>query len=286
MNLTEKAMLVRQRIKTWSGRKIDKQITNDVIDQHHASPDSGRWNKVLVAKDALETVNKTVSEARAHHYQHTLIWEDGGTRILPAAAYFDYMDGQRDLQSGFETAAAEFARNYPQYIADARQNLNSMFNPCDYPPVHDILGRFAFATIVSPLPDKDDFRVTLADAERDRIQAEIEDRNNQILADATAECWQRLHDCVQKMAERLSDSDNRFRDTLVTNLRELVDLLPKLNLANDPRLERMRQDIAGRLCQNDPATLRPASRAFNSAARARQSRDAEQILAEMTGYVD
>ena len=284
-NLTEKAMLVRQAINVWSGRKFDKKVTQEVLDKHNAQTDAGRWNKSLVAKAALADVNRVTNQARTHHYDHTLSWEDWGARILPAAAYFDYMDEQRNFKTKFDAAADEFERNYVQYVNDAKVALNSMFDPDDYPDLYQIRSRFAFETIVSPLPDSDDFRVNLNASEVQRIQADIESRTRNILHDATDECWKRLYKSVEHMTERLSDADNRFHDTLVGNLRDLVDLLPKLNIADDPELERMRQDVAAKLCRNDPSALRPNSKDFDKAAREKQSNDAEQILDAMSGYV-
>ena len=284
-NLTEKAMLIRQAINVWSGRKFDKKITREVLDQHGAQDEAGRWNKALIAKSALKAVSQSANAARSHHYQHTLSWEDWGARILPAAAYFDYMEAQRDLKATFDAAADEFERHYVQYVNDAKSVLNGMFDPGDYPPVYEIRSRFAFETIVTPLPDADDFRVTLNESEIQRIQADIESRTRNILHDATDECWRRLYKSVEHMCERLSEIDNRFHDTLVGNLRELVDLLPKLNIADDPELERMRQEVAAKLCRNGPSALRPKSRDFDPVARAQQAKDAESILSAMAGYV-
>ncbi len=284
-NLTEKAMLVRPAINVWSGRKFDKKVTREVLDHHNASTDAGRWNKSLIARAALADVTRAANQARTHHYDHTLSWEDWGARILPAAAYFEYMDEQRDFKTAFDAAADAFERNYVQYVNDAKAALNGMFDPNDYPAVADIRARFAFETIVSPLPDQADFRVSLNASEVQRIQADIESRTRNILHDATDECWKRLHKSVEHMTERLSDMDHRFHDTLVGNLRELVDLLPKLNIADDPELERMRQDVAAKLCRNDPSVLRPNSKDFDEAAREQQASDAEQILDAMSGYV-
>ena len=283
--LTEKAMLVRQAVNVWSGRKFDKKVTQEVLDHHNAGLDAGRWNKSLVAKAALADVNRVTNQARTHHYDHTLSWEDWGARILPAAAYFDYMDEQRDFKTQFDAAADAFERNYVQYVNDAKAALGGMFDSDDYPDVYEIRSRFAFETIVSPLPDQGDFRVSLNASEVRRIQADIESRTRNILHDATDECWKRLYKSVEHMTERLSDADNRFHDTLVGNLRDLVDLLPKLNIADDPELERMRQDVAAKLCSNDPSVLRPNSKDFDKATREQQSNDAEQILDAMSGYV-
>ena len=56
----------------------------------------------------------------------------------------------------------------------------------------------------------------------------------------------RLYEAVQHLADRLTaykvtgeGVEHPFRDTVVTNLVKLVDVLPKLNITNDPELERL-----------------------------------------------
>ena len=217
-DLTEKAMLVHQKIKLWSGRKFDRRITRQVLDQHQADDDAGRWNKHLIEKRAFDALNSAMNDARKHHYKHTLAWEDSGARILPAVAYYEYMEEQRAFAERFDTAVSAFVDGYPEYIAAAKGSLNGMFNPDDYPDAGKIASRFAFDTRVSALPQAGDFRVTLNREEITRIQADIDERARMTLQNATQECWSRLYDAVQHMSERLAEPDNRFRDTLVHQL--------------------------------------------------------------------
>lgn len=74
-NLTEKAMLVRLSISQWTARKYDKKISREVASLHNTSSDAGRYNKVLIAKQAIEAIQKIVSESRTYHYINTLAWE-------------------------------------------------------------------------------------------------------------------------------------------------------------------------------------------------------------------
>jgi hypothetical protein len=95
------------------------------------------------------------------------------------------------------------------------------------------------------------------------------------------DCWTRLHGVVSSMAERLSDPEKIFRDSLVENVVELVDLLPRLNLTGDSRLEDMRQVVAKKLTRHDPQTLRE-----NQHVRKETAKAAEDILQAMAGYCD
>jgi hypothetical protein len=61
--------------------------------------------------------------------------------------------------------------------------------------------------------------------------------------------WDRVHDCLTHMSDRLSDADtegNRkgFHKTLLSNASELIDLMQKLNITKDPKLEAARKDLS------------------------------------------
>ena len=71
-----------------------------------------------------------------------------------------------------------------------------------------------------------------------------------------------------------------FSDSLVNNIVDLCALLPRLNIADDPRLEEMRQTVESTLCQANPEVLRD-----NIAVRATTASNAETILSAMAGYM-
>ena len=290
-NITEKAMLVRVSISQWTARKHDARISDEVAAQHGTTRDAGRYNKVLIAKSALDKVAKAAGAARQFHYENTLPWSDmGDARILPSANYFEYSRRMEALQAEFDIARREFIDAYPHYVEEARTRLNGLFDADDYPARSAMVRKFRFKVGVEPLPDASDFRVKLGADEEARIRADIEVSTKAAIDGAVRDLWQRVHDCVSKMAERLSAYkvemvdgkervSNPFRDTLVSNLRDLVDLLPRLNLTDDPALARMRDQLADKLCQHEPETLRD-----NDAVRAQVARDASSLLADMAGY--
>jgi hypothetical protein len=286
--ITEKAMLAKLNISQWAASKHDKAITAEVAQAHGSDPSMGRYSKRLIAKDALDAIRGIAIQARHHHYENTLPWLDDGARILPAGNYFDYMAAQRDLQHKFEAAVADFVSVYPQLVSHAKASLNGLFVPEDYPTHQDIGGKFAFDVSMTPMPDADDFRVNLGDAEQSRIRADIQSRVNGAVEGAMSDLWTRIHDNVKRMAERLRayevDADGKvistFRDSLVTNMRELCEMLPKLNFASSNSLEEMRGRLAAELCEFDAPVLRG-----DPDKRAEIAAKAEAILAEVSDFI-
>jgi hypothetical protein len=70
-----------------------------------------------------------------------------------------------------------------------------------------------------------------------------------------------------------------FHDTLVDNVRDLVALLPGLNIMNDQRLADIATRMQG-LCRDDADTLRD-----NPTARASVAAEADAILREVSDYM-
>ena len=282
--LTSKAMLVRLTIKQWSARKHDRKASNEIADKYGAERDMGRYNKALLAKEALAEISSLAGAMRNNHYSQTLPWLDEGYRILPAANYFEYQKRQQDHRVKFESAIAKFQASYTAYVTDAQRRLNGMFDPADYPAESEIAGRFGVDAAVVPMPDRDDFRVDLGAEEEARIRNDIEARVGAATKAAMSELWQRLYDAASHMAERLraytGTREGSFRDSLVENLREIVDLVPRLNVTGDARLAEMAQRLADTCCAVDAQTLRDIPQHREIVARS-----AEAILADMQEFL-
>lgn len=277
--LSEKAMLIRNRVSFWDARKFDRKISDEIADEKGAEHDVGRYNKQLFRREALRDLVRIKTAAKDYHNSVTLAW-DKNLRVLPSSMYFEYMQKMQDFRIQLERAAQELERDYPKWIADAKARLNGMFNQSDYPHQHDIASRFGIQTLVWPMPDSDDFRVALGSAETKRIKRDmakqLEDQVNKSIGDL----WQRVYEAVEKMRDVLGDKDKRISASLVSNLRDIVDLLPKLNVTGDPRLDKMAKTLGASLCKRDVETLRA-----DDHIRAEQAQTADDILATMAGYI-
>lgn len=285
-NITESAMLSRLSVSLWTARRHDKRLSDEVATNHGAQSDAGRYNKLLLSKDALAETSKIASAAREFHYTNTLPWMDDGYRILPAANFWHYGEKMRAYHADFDSAVAKFLDGYPSFKADARVRLNGMFREDDYPDEQRIRAKFDFDVGTMPLPQAADFRVSLNDGEVARIKSEIEQRTQAAIDGAVRDLWQRIRATVEHIAERLElyrvsggKVENPFRDSLIENARELVGLLPRLNVTGDPDLDRITREIDMKLCALDPQTLRESD-----VLRGKVAQDANAILEAMAGY--
>lgn len=272
--LTEKALLVTLNICQWSAKKFDKKATQEVNDNHGAT-DAGRFNKALIAKDHLQEIQKLANEARTFHYANTLPWGDNGERLLPSSNYFEYTAAMARYKNQFDGLVREFCRAYPQMIDEARVRLNGLFNPSDYPA--NVADKFEIKKNFMPVPASADFRLNLNSQEVETLRANIEDEIGRRFAAAQQDIYARIADQLKRMHERLKDSKAVFRNTLFENLRELCDLLPRLNLGNDPNITALTQEL--KAIYTDPDAVRKDTR-----LRADKAAQVEDILHRMGGF--
>ena len=287
--LQNNAMLVSLTVTMAAATKHDRKISSEVSTMKGAADDACRVSKVLLAKTALADIQKIVSEARQFHYANTLPWDDTGWRILPSANFTVWQDTMRDLKQRFEQTVSRFMTDYPSYVTDARTRLNGMFNADDFPAAQDMATKFQYATETQPIPDGSHFVLDLSQQALDTMSAQVDSRVEQATSAAVQDLWQRLYDGVSHMAGKLNqygtDPDTgkvvgKFHDSLIGNVRELCDLLPRLNVTNDPDLEAMGQAIESQLTATTPQDLRDSETIRKSVAA-----KAESIMDSMSGYM-
>lgn len=279
-NLNEKAMLVRLSVSQWTAKKYDKKVSSEVIQNNNATSKAGRFNKSLIAQEEINKINAIQQQARLYHYAVTLPWNDEGSRILPSVLYMEYSKKMREFRSEFEGIVSEFIGKYPELKEQAKTNLGNMFNEMDYPSVEKIKGKFAFGIDVYPMPIASDFRVELQADEVESIRKDIETKTKTILENSTKDLYNRLYKVVSHLADKLSVTDAIFRNSIISNICDLCNLLPALNITNDPKLEEIRKKIEERICDKNPDDFRE-----DKEIRETTAKEASDILAVMEGYI-
>ena len=102
----------------------------------------------------------------------------------------------------------------------------------------------------SPLPEAGDFRLDVANEELRELSLSYEADYNERLGKAMREPWERLHETLTHLSTKLTDAEDgsdevkrRYHDSLLTNAQGLCELLTKLNITKDPKLEEARRSL-------------------------------------------
>ena len=276
MNLTHDAMLVSLRINSWSGRLYDRQASQQVAIHHDADTSAGRYNKRLLPKQAFAALAATMSNARTSHYANTLPWDDQGGRLLTVANYDRYTAALDSLIERVVRERARFIEDYDDSVDQARLDLGRLFRLEDYPDTEALQGKFAIRYRIVPVPDARHFMADLAQGETERVKRDIEQQVRTRLNDAQRDLYRRLGEAVERVGERLREDENGkplvFRDSLIENIRELVDVVPRLNIFADDDLTMLCREVKDKFAGIEPDALRPSDRFRSQPPQAGQAR--------------
>lgn len=277
MNIATRAMILRLSVGQATFRKLDKDVSREVSDHHAAAADAGRYNKQLIPKEALLPMAQIASAARIYVYQNTLPWSDNGDRVLLSSHYFNVMGRMQVFASSFHVAADKFAAEYDVHRERSRFKLNSLFKDEDYPLAQDVRAKFHFTFGVTPLPTAGDFRVDMSQDVVDDIKAELTTSTALLTKQAMDSVWEELRGTISHLRARLAP-DTRLHETALSNIEDLMERLPGLNLTNDAGLDQMRSMINQTLVNYNIKDLRT-----NDAVRSAALSETDQILAQMAG---
>jgi hypothetical protein len=279
-SLTERAMLVNLSISYWTGKATDDSVVDELSKSHDSEKDVHDYRKRLVKAEAVNQFKAVRSRARAYHLEKTLPWIDGGTRVLPAPLYMEYMQKMRAFHNEYEVEIANFLRAYPGLKVEAKKRLGTLFKEGDYPDPIRLQRKFGWDLGVFPIPKKEDWRVDLGDKESAQMAKQVEERVKAAMEMATKDLWKRLYEVVKALAEKMAESDPKFRDSIIGNIRDLVGLLPQMNVVGDPKLEEMRRKVEEQLAKLSADELREDPK-----ARKKTKDAADKLLEAMSGYI-
>lgn len=260
-SISSSAMFVELSIATWTGRKLDKRASSEVTTSNNAAKGVANVNKKLLGDCAeLDAVQKFVANARNVHYSSTMPWSDMGLRLLPTARMFKYNEQMTALQGEFQVLVNKFLDAYGWEIGQAQIKLGDLFNPDEYPSTDKLAEKFRFNLNMMPVPDVGDFRLDINNEARDLLTQQYADYYTTQLKNAMSDLWQRARASLAKMSERLdyADRDTKkvFRDSLVDNVVEIVDLMKTCNITGDSHMAAIATSLENALLGVTPDALR------------------------------
>ena len=266
ISIASSAMLVELSISTWTARKLDKKVSTQVDLDNGAKTKVVNANKNLMAgTGVLDTIVKYAANARAWHLSQTLPWTDNGSRLLPMSNFVNYKKQLGELEANYEALVDKFIIAYPNLVSAAAFQLGTLFDRNEYPDESSLKRKFKFTYSFFPVPTAGDFRIDINEEAKAEIMANCNSAYQDRLNNAMREAWSRLHDCLSRMSERLTDnadgSRKIFRDSLVENGVELVSMLKHLNITQDPKLELARRELQSAIGAHDLDSLRDNSNA-------------------------
>jgi len=288
-NIQKSAVIVRLNIKQWGAEKTDRTVSDEVASGKKAAANAGKYVKSLFAgNQLLKDIEKVAGKARNLNKAQTLPYL-AGQDLLPVGNFDSHAEVIGRYKDMFNALVTEFLSTYEK-ARDAQQlRLGDMFDATDYPPVQDVRERFQFTISYQPLPDGNTFDKMFDSEEMEKMLIENAEADMQSKIDeAMHELWTRLISRVDNFQSAMrryqpktaeSKAVGTFKDSIVQNIRDLCDVLPRLNLTGDADLNNYCELVRSKLAGLDAGDLRQ-----DEVLRKNAADDAQSILDAMAGY--
>ena len=257
-SISSSAMLVELNISVWTGRKFDKGVSQEIDTQKQTTTRAGNYSKRLFADEPVfDAIQKFAGNSRTYHYHATMPWSDSGLRLLTTSMFFDYQREITAMEQEFDQLVETFLSSYDKLVLQSQMKLGTLFNQDDYPPVEMVRDKFKFSVKFAPVPEVGDWRVNVGQEAEAILKESYANYYQSNLESAYADVWERTHEALTRMSEKLSgDKKQIFRDTLVSNVMDMVDLLEKFNVTGDTKMRAAKHKLESVMLGITPDALR------------------------------
>lgn len=282
-------LLVGFHCSRWGNRKREKEESREIENKHGSDHGVYSVSKSLMASSAMKQINTAYNRAKQTHNTLTSPWDRNGQNIITTRAYTEYARLMQECKLRFDNAVHEFCyENLEDLIKAEKLRQGNSFNRDDYPTADEIHACFGFKVDIDELSRGDDIRVDVSNAERKAIAENINRRNQDRIDDVVKSIYARIADVTEKMHEKLSEYKKKgsggkgsgFHDSLVSNVLELADVLPDLNITNDPKIAALHKELHADLCQNSAIMLKN-----RDDLRSDTARKAKKIFDKVSAYM-
>jgi len=279
MKLNESIMKVKLSTSQWTARKADNEVS-DEVDAKHGTIGAGTFNKRLAPASFLAEIRAAYSALDQFHKKMTTPWDDEGWRALKCTAHPDYSEGVRKLKSDIRDAEDNLVSNYARFIENEKIRLRGLFKANDYPKLTEIGEKWGVRIKIRTIDDEENVLLRISDDALAEIKLGIQEERDAAEQKTMSELWGRIYEPVKKLADRLEEPELKGNKSLVGNIIDLVNLLPNLNVFDNPDLEVMRREVEDKLCRHSVKKLKLDDDAFA------ETRDAaREIVDKMAGYM-
>jgi len=240
-------------ISSWQARGKDEEITREAKQKNGVaeSEDVGAFHKKFLKCPELDKILSLQGKTRVGFYLRSRPW--GEVKQMRCGLVQFHMEMKQyvgDMQEELQRAIAEFRPVYAQRVEEERFKLAGMFKEDDYPGVDEVMGKYSIRLYTTTLNDPNDFRVLteIPPAERDALIEETKKSLEVTVKGAARDALSRLYPTIAKIVERLKTYDEKvvqegqrktpIYDSLVENVRIMAEFARRLNLEDDPEVER------------------------------------------------
>lgn len=245
------------------GGKVRVRGAEDLIMDHYHVQDRSRAAVSVNAymNDDLRNIGKCQADLRTWHYDHSVPWDESGYRMTHNSCLTELDDLYNKAQVEMSALVSTFLDNYERDLPSQKIKLGQLYDMVRFPRREHFRDRFKIERMELPVPSPgEDPRAGWSDDQKKEYQLHVEEQQRMSINGALINIASRISDEVGHVYEKTSGytgaKRGAFRDSTIENCQRLADLIPALNINNDPTIEAIRVAINDKVCKYKPDEIR------------------------------
>lgn len=280
--LETRGILVTLTQRAWKAMATDRELAEATEQAAHAETGTMKVIKELTPKSYIQPIKHIMGVGRDEHYSMTVPGLTRGQHLLASAMFERYLELQKEIQGQFQRRVNEFLEVYPELVKEAPKRLSGAFKEEDFPTPRQIRSYFEYSFHFVPVPTIQDWRLEgLAKEDTNNLKIELEDQVRVMFNNATREVFSRAKEVLTRIASQAraykgGPGSAQLRDATIFNLKEISELVVRMNVTNDPDLARLGYEMIEAFSEEQGEVLR-----HDQSARDRIAAAAERLAARI-----
>jgi len=304
----KKVLVLEFHIGQWTYKKPSDKMIKITAEKTGVSADYLTGQVLAADRKYFKPLERLVSDFRSFVSEHTLINPESANFTLPVVNY-EIIDNEiRKFSIEFEKLVGDIARQFEEIKDEARRFLNgnyeqTLFDEKFYPPVEKLIGekiihrqgestvkhgKYYFEYRFKPYAVAGSLQADLVNESLQDLKKIMQSETQEDFKRVVSDIWNRIFDATSRLKDAMKKPDRQdkdgafqapiFRDSIIGNIKDLVNIIPSLNIFQDPAIDAARTELINELCQLDPQELRD-----NKAKRLEVEKTADKILNKLPG---
>jgi hypothetical protein len=288
--LDKKAILIKIVIHRPKLTKKDKNVGREVAITYESDENMGRYTKHLIAKDSFKDVDKTLNKITPYLYSRTTPYLDGGWRLLPTSLYSEVETNLRAMISDSNEKIDNFVNNWEVYCKESCIKLGKLYCQADYPLQPELRSRFGVEVHFAPIPNVNDLRIQIDEDKIEEIKERVRQSKDLAFQKSMDDLFNRIVGVLERLRDRMKaesyvgkegkEEKPRLFNSIISSIQDLIQVLPDLNITDDPTIERIRQKMELEFMNLDIKELKE-----DEALRTETAEKADAILENLKGMI-
>ena len=249
--LADRFMLISLVATCPTGKVNDKELAEEIRISYGAS-DQDVVDTILKVYNtpALIVVQKIISQTRNTIKALSQPWSDTGRgpRLIENknvdVAEAIALDAEKEASKHYK----DFLDEYDNLKTQKQISMGRLFKDSHWPTRDDLQSKLKLKTVVDTVPDPDqDVRAGWTDTQkekhRDRVIASEKMLSRMAMESVAKEAHIKVAKLVEKLRGQTGTRKGAWRDTTLSNVEDMADILESFNLTNDPDIIKIVQTI-------------------------------------------